>query len=135
VVEAAERSGSLITADFAELLGREVGAVPGSVTSRRASGSNRLLRDGASVIRGPEDVLDALFGAGGAPPVAANPAPELSRTERRVLDGVEAGESVDAIGRAAGLEAARARAVLGRLEAHGLVARDGLGGYVRRAVP
>ena len=65
VVEAAERSGSLITARFAEDLGREVAAVPGRVTSRMAAGSNALLYDGANVIRDAADVLDVLFGAGG----------------------------------------------------------------------
>jgi len=63
VVEAADPSGSLITAAFAADIGREVGAVPGRVTARLAAGSNRLLRDGASVIRDADDVLDALFGA------------------------------------------------------------------------
>jgi DNA processing protein len=133
VVEAQEPSGSLITADFAERLGREVGAVPGPVTSRRAAGTNRLLRDGASVIRGPEDVLDALFGAGGAPRTPPPPAEPIGAPERQVLDGVETGEGLDAIGRASGMSAAAVRATLGRLELAGLIARDGLGGYVRKA--
>jgi DNA processing protein len=58
VVEAAERSGSLITADIAADLGRAVGAVPGPVNTPRASGSNGLLHDGASVIRDARDALD-----------------------------------------------------------------------------
>ena len=66
VVEAAEPSGSLITAEFAQDLGRVVGAVPGRVTARMAAGSNALLRDGAAVVRSPEDVLDDLLGAGAA---------------------------------------------------------------------
>ena len=133
VVEAQEPSGSLITADFAERLGREVGAVPGPVTSRRAAGTNRLLRDGASVIRGPEDVLDALFGAGGSPSTAPPSPTPVEGAEREVLDGVEAGEGLDAIGRNSGLSAAAVRAALGHLESLGLIARDGLGGYVRTA--
>ena len=51
VVEGAEGSGSLITAGFAQDLGREVGAVPGQVTNRLAAGPNRLLSEGAAVIR------------------------------------------------------------------------------------
>lgn len=133
VVEAAEPSGSLITAQFAEGLHREVGAVPGLVTSRRAEGSNRLLRDGASVVRGAGDVLDALFGAGGwAASAASEPRALLSEVERTVLDGVEVGEGADAIGRRSGLSARTTRAALGRLESLGLVASDGLGGYTRR---
>ncbi len=60
VVEGGERSGSLITADFAADLGRAVGAVPGPVTSTLAAGPNALLKLGAEVIRGSEDVLDLL---------------------------------------------------------------------------
>ena len=70
VVEAAERSGSLITSDFATDLGREVAAVPGSVLNPRARGTNALLRDGAIVVRDAQDVLDALFDAGCEAPTA-----------------------------------------------------------------
>lgn len=152
VVEAEEGSGSLITAAFAGDLGREVGAVPGRVTTSKAAGSNRLLRDGARLIRGPEDVLDELFGVGAAgslgtdsgggrrPPRArapkgGRPAPErdLDAPSRRVLEAVEAGHRVDAIGREAGLPPGEVRAALGRLELLGLVARDGLGLYERTA--
>ena len=51
VVEARERSGSLITATMAEHLNREVGAVPGRVGNASAAGTNGLLHDGAHVIR------------------------------------------------------------------------------------
>jgi DNA processing protein len=64
VVEAAERSGSLITSEFAHEMGREVGAVPGQVTSPLSRGPNALLADGAHVIRGPEDALDLACGVG-----------------------------------------------------------------------
>ncbi len=64
VVEAGERSGSLLTARFAEELGRPVGAVPGRITSPASAGSNALLAAGAYVVRGPQDVLDHLFGIG-----------------------------------------------------------------------
>jgi DNA processing protein len=62
VVEAALRSGSLITAEIAIDLGREVGAVPGPVTAWRATGTNALLRDGATLIRDTSDVLDVTVG-------------------------------------------------------------------------
>ena len=162
VVEAAERSGSLITARFAEDLGREVAAVPGRVTSRMAAGSNALLYDGANVIRGAADVLDVLFGAGGwearagsggaagsapdrsrsatngprsARPRPAHAAPPLDPPLRRVLDAIEGGAPVDAAGPAAGLSAAETRAALGRLELLGLLRRDGVGGYERAVTP
>jgi DNA processing protein len=62
VVEAAERSGSLITAEVAADLGRDLGAVPGPVTAWRAKGTNALLRDGATLVRDARDVLDAVIG-------------------------------------------------------------------------
>jgi DNA processing protein len=60
VVEAAPRSGSLITARFAAEFGREVMAVPGSPLDPRAQGCNQLIRDGATLIQTPEDVLEAI---------------------------------------------------------------------------
>ena len=64
VVEAAERSGTLITADCAADIGRDVAAVPGCVTSDVAAGTNGLLRNGAALVTGPQDVLDLLYGVG-----------------------------------------------------------------------
>jgi DNA processing protein len=60
VVEAAARSGSLVTARLASESGRRLGAVPGPVTSRASVGPNSLLAEGAVVVRGGADVLDAL---------------------------------------------------------------------------
>jgi DNA processing protein len=64
VVEAAERSGSLLTAELAGGLGREIGAVPGPITSRQSGGCNQLLLGGAHVVRDSQDVLDVLLGDG-----------------------------------------------------------------------
>lgn len=60
VIEAAERSGALITARTAGEQGREVFAMPGLVSSPNARGCHRLIRDGATLIQDPEDVLEAL---------------------------------------------------------------------------
>ncbi|QAY79532.1 DNA-processing protein DprA [Sphingosinicella sp. BN140058] len=60
VVEAAPRSGSLITARFAADFGREVMAVPGSPLDPRAQGCNGLIREGATLIQNADDVLEAL---------------------------------------------------------------------------
>jgi DNA processing protein len=60
VVEAARRSGSLITAKFAQEQGREVLAVPGSPLDPRAEGANDLIRDGALLCTGAQDVIDVV---------------------------------------------------------------------------
>ena len=73
VVEAASKSGSLITAKAALDYGREVMAVPGHPFDARASGCNVLIRDGALLVRGPHDVLEAL----GAPSSSATPEPQM----------------------------------------------------------
>ena len=135
VVEAADPSGSLITAVFANDMGKTVGAVPGHVTSRLAAGSNRLLREGAATIRGTEDALDELFGVGNGPHgprgVAAEPAAQIEPRLRAVLDAVEAGEGVGEIAARTGMTATEIRSALGELEAEGLIVAGGIGWYQR----
>jgi DNA processing protein len=131
VVEAAEPSGSLITADFARDLGRIVGALPGRVTSGVAEGSNRLLQDGANVILRPEDVLDLIYGVG-SHPAPAKEGPGDGRLAS-VLEAVERSTDPAEIAGHAGLDAAEVRSALGRLEAEGWIVRDALGGYERTA--
>lgn len=152
VVEGAEGSGSLITVDHAVELGREVFAVPGPVTSELAAVPLELIREGATLIRGPEDLLADLglapegaargpgrlrapWGAGGdALPGLAPTAPRLSEAERRVL-GLLAGPTVpDAVAAALGLSLQEVTALLVGLELRGLVRESG-GRYERRAGP
>jgi DNA processing protein len=67
VVEAAPKSGSLITARLAGECGREVMAIPGSPLDARSHGCNQLIRDGAVLIQAPEDVIELLSGFDGTP--------------------------------------------------------------------
>lgn len=67
VVEAAPRSGSLITARLAAEAGREVMAIPGSPLDSRSHGCNQLIRDGAILVQTPDDVAELLAGFDGVP--------------------------------------------------------------------
>ncbi len=72
IVEAAERSGALNTASWAASLGVDVLAYPGDVDRPKAAGCNALIRDGATLVRGPADVLAAIgiaSDAAAAPPL------------------------------------------------------------------
>ena len=108
VVEAARRSGSLITARLAGEQGREVFAVPGHPLDPRAEGTNQLLKDGATMVTGPEDVLAALAAQSPLDPAPRTqrlpPAePGLSDVAAPVqLDEQETAEAIDAVVRALG---------------------------------
>lgn len=85
VVEARERSGTLITAGYAAELGREVAAVPGPVTTSRSDGTNALIRDGAHLVRDARDVLDLLYGVGAPHLPSARPSAPSPRALPREL--------------------------------------------------
>jgi DNA processing protein len=130
VVEAADPSGSRATARDAARVNREVGAVPGPVTSRQSEGTNSLIFDGASMVRDAQDVLDVLVGVGAMRlrGVGEDLEPELLA----VLEVVEAGnETPDDITTAHGGEAAEVAVALVRLELLGYVRSDLFGRYAR----
>jgi DNA processing protein len=130
VVEAAQRSGSLITADLAADLGRDLGAVPGPVTSRYSAGANELLAGGACLVRNAQDVLDAMLGPGVRAVERAGPAIDASL--RVVLGAIERGEETcDGIASQLGLGGGEAAAALATLEALGYVSCSLLGVYSR----
>jgi DNA processing protein len=146
-VEAAERSGSLITARFALEQGREVFAVPGVAQSMRSKGTHRLLRQGAKLVESVEDVLEEIRplirpahpASGETNPVmppgveksgspdsgsasGAGPLPQGSPEETillRILDKVP--KHIDEIAQEANMPVQRAAAALLELELRGLV--------------
>jgi DNA processing protein len=117
VVEARERSGALITADFALEEGREVFTVPGEITSSLSQGTNALLRSGATPLTSAADVLEA-FGL--------DEIPRADRDASPILDQLPA--TADELVRSTGLDAGALAAELAELELAGLVV-EGEGTY------
>jgi DNA processing protein len=133
VVEAAERSGSLITADLAADLGRDLGAVPGPVGSRLSVVPNNLLAGGACLVRDAQDVLDAMLGPG-VRRIERSGA-RIDAGQEAILTALELGaETCDAIAAALGLGGGEAAATLAGLEALGYVNCSLVGVYTRTAL-
>ena len=128
VVEAGERSGSLVTARMARGIGRPVGAIPGRVTTPQAAGPNGLLESGACVVRGPQDVLDHLFGAGVRTVAASEPGrAHVPEELRPLLNAIAEGHETAAALARAGFAPDKGLAALAALELEGFV-RRGAGG-------
>ncbi len=145
VIEAGLRSGSLITARLAADAGREVFAVPGSIRNPLARGCHRLIRDGASLAEGVDDLLPLLAPLARAqgvelaarleaeptspPPAAQQPADALCR---RLLDAIGHDPvTLDEVCQRSGLEAAQVSPRLLMLELDGMLASQPGGRYQR----
>lgn len=133
VVEAPERSGALITVDFAAEQGRDAFAVPGPVNAPASAGCLRILREGATLVRSAEDVLEDLhirpvdYEERDEEPVA------LSDNERRLLAVLTSQpQHIDDIAAQLGKTVADASGELMMLELQGSVQSGGGGYYSRR---
>ncbi|WP_028459927.1 DNA-processing protein DprA [Chloroflexus sp. Y-396-1] len=122
VVEAGESSGALITVQFALDQGREVMAVPGSIFNPLSAGPHRLIRDGAAIVTGADDVL-AVLNLDRQTTLADTPLDVALTPEEEAIYAVVMAEPqhIDMIGRAAGQSAAATAAALALLELKGLV--------------
>lgn len=127
VVEGEEGSGSLISAEHALDLGRDVLAIPGAITNPLAAAPNALIREGAALVRGVEDILAELGvdAPGAAPERAAQLVLDLGGDERAVLDAVTDRLLPEAVAASVGRTAGEVLPVLFRLELAGLIRNVG----------
>ena len=130
VVEAADRSGSLITAGHAADQGRDVFAVPGPIHSRMSRGTNRLIRDGAILIRDVDDIIEHLGPLASVLPMKEgnsihHPAElKLNEIETQVLQAISpSAMDIDEIIVRSGVPVARVLSTLTVLEMRGLISR------------
>ena len=137
VVEAAPKSGSLITARLAGEAGREVMAIPGSPLDARSQGCNQLIRDGAVLVQSPDDVAELLSGFDGIPrstfregaPTCDYSADELEDAELADISSLltTAPVAVDELIRQSGAGTAAVQMALLELEIAGRLQRHGGG--------
>lgn len=135
VIEANEKSGSLITAACALEQGRDVMAVPGNVLSGRNRGAHALIRDGAKIVEGADDIVEELFGPDreNTPrEMRLSSEPSIVSTDP-IVGRMEVGQAYDIDGLAAlsGLENVHLLSRLSDLELQGRLRRVGGGRFMR----
>lgn len=145
VVESDVKGGAMITARFAGEQGRLIFAVPGRIDQATSHGCHQLIRDGATLLTGVDDILSELnyldglrpkaIATEGEPSVLEQLLPQLDEKERRVFDCLKGGSmlSIDAAASATGLAAHEISAALMMLELKKLVSKRADGTFEARS--
>lgn len=123
VIEATEKSGTLITADLATQYNRDVFAVPGSIFSQNSAGTNKLIKAGAAIITSAEDIFDAF----GLPKEKENLKLDLNFTneEEKIYSLLIEPTEKDELVRKSGLPSAKANAIISMMTINGLIKESG----------
>ncbi|MDP2683321.1 MAG: DNA-processing protein DprA [Deltaproteobacteria bacterium] len=144
VVEASEKSGSLITAGLALDYGRDVFALPGNITSFKSKGANKLIKQGAKLVEDARDILEELSISGtgmtgaGLKPVPAVPdslrkiQADLSSEEEKIMSLLDEPSFIDTIIQRTGLPTQKVSALLLDMELKGLVQQQAGKQFIRR---
>lgn len=136
VVEASEKSGSLITAQLALDYGRDVFALPGNTTSLKSKGTNKLIKQGAKLVEDAHDILEELPVAQGAgikvQGTKAKTTIELSSEEGKIISLLDEPCFIDTIIQKTGLPASKISVLLLDMELKGLVLQQPGKQFVRR---
>jgi DNA processing protein len=143
VIEASDKSGSLITASYALDQGRDVMAVPGNVLSGRNRGGHALIRDGAKIVECADDILEEIHGPAGPNQPARTGAQPPAGVDETVAGAVVSADpllrcmtpgepcDLDALAVSSGLAVSRLLPRLADLELAGLIRRVGGGRFLR----